>query len=104
MAEPSRCEVCDNPNAPGVTGEQPKSYVTITRHPLALEGAFDLANAAIEGEDMGTDDVPDLLIVSVSVTDRVGHMFGPDSPEALDLASRADSLLSTPAGRRRGVG
>jgi hypothetical protein len=84
-------------DAPGVTGEQPKNvapYVTITRHPLALEGAFDLANAAIEGEDMGTDDVPDLLIVSVSVTDRVGHIFGPDSPEALDLASRADSLIA----------
>jgi hypothetical protein len=84
-------------NAPGVTGDQPKfvaPYVTIIRHPLSLEGAFDLANAALEGEDMGTDDVPDLLIVSVSATDRVGHLFGPDSPEALDLASRADSLLA----------
>jgi hypothetical protein len=85
------------PRNAGVTGDQPKfapPYVTITRHPLSLEGAFDLANAALEGEDMGTDDVPDLLIVSVSVTDRVGHVFGPDSPEALDLASRADSLMA----------
>ena len=83
-------------NAPGATGDEPKlvaPMVSIARHPLSLEGAFDLANAALEGEDMGTDDVPDLLIVSVSATDRVGHLFGPDSPEALDLASRADSLI-----------
>ena len=67
--------------------------VAITQHPLALEGAFDFAEAAIDGERLGDDDTPDRLVLSVSVTDRVGHLFGPDSPEALDLSSRADSVL-----------
>jgi hypothetical protein len=67
--------------------------VAITNHPLSLEGAFDFARAALDGEQLGADDTPDLLILSISATDRVGHMFGPDSPEALDLASRADSAL-----------
>jgi Type I phosphodiesterase / nucleotide pyrophosphatase len=84
-------------NAPGNDGSEPRvraPAVGLTQHPIALEGVFDLASAALDGERLGEDDVPDLLIVSVSVTDRVGHLFGPDSPEALDLASRADSALA----------
>jgi hypothetical protein len=83
--------------APGGDGEAIKSSapsVTLIQHPLALEGLFDFARAALEGEDLGTDDVPDLLIVSISATDRVGHVFGSESPEALDLASRADSAMA----------
>jgi arylsulfatase A-like enzyme len=68
--------------------------VTLIQHPLALEGIFDFCRAAIDGEQLGADDVPDLLIVSISATDRVGHVFGAESPEALDLASRADSCLA----------
>jgi len=84
-------------NVPGGDGTEPESSapsVRLIQHPLSLEGAFDLARGALEGEALGTDDVPDLLIVSVSATDRVGHLFGPYSPEALDLASRADSLMA----------
>jgi hypothetical protein len=84
-------------NAPGGDGEAVKATapaVTLIYHPLALEGLFDFARAALEGEDLGTDDVPDLLIVSISATDRVGHLFGSESPEALDLASRADSAMA----------
>ena len=82
---------------PGGDGTEPPSAapsVRLIQHPLSQEGAFDLARGALEGEALGTDDVPDLLIVSVSVTDRVGHLFGPESPEALDLASRTDSLMA----------
>ena len=82
--------------APGSTGTSPSveaPAVELTQHPLALEGLFELAQAALDGERLGSDDTPDLLVISVSATDRVGHVFGPDSPEALDLASRADSTL-----------
>ncbi len=89
-------------------GKAVAPQVLLPYHPLALESAFEFARAAIDGEQLGADDAPDLLIVSVSVTDRVGHQFGPDSPEALDLASRADStlgaflaLLDTRVGRGR---
>ena len=84
-------------NAPGADGADVKvkaPAVALTQHPLALEGLFDFARAALEGEQLGTDDTPDLLIISISATDRVGHLFGAESPEALDLASRADSALA----------
>ncbi|HKA24043.1 MAG TPA: alkaline phosphatase family protein [Candidatus Eisenbacteria bacterium] len=58
--------------------------------PWTLTSEFAFARQAVEGEKLGADDVPDLLSLSISVTDRVGHLFGPDSPESLDLAARAD--------------
>ena len=45
-------------------------------------------------EGLGADGVPDLLILSVSVTDYVGHGYGPDSPEVLDMAHRVDARLA----------
>ena len=39
---------------------------------------------------LGLDDEPDLLVVSFSTTDYVGHNFGPDSLEQLDTLRRAD--------------
>jgi len=77
--------------APGekVTGRA----VDFAHHPLSMTSMFEFAKAAVEGEGLGADDAPDLLVISISVTDRVGHAFGPESSEALDLASRADSAL-----------
>jgi predicted AlkP superfamily pyrophosphatase or phosphodiesterase len=63
--------------------------------PWTLTREFEFARQAVEGERLGADDVPDLLSLSISVTDRVGHLFGPDSPEALDLAARADRELAS---------
>jgi predicted AlkP superfamily pyrophosphatase or phosphodiesterase len=68
--------------------------VPLDTNPFALDRLFDFAEAAVVGESLGADDVPDLLIVSVSVTDYVGHRYGPDSPEALDMAARADRRLA----------
>ena len=47
------------------------------------------------GEGLGADGVPDLLILSVSITDYIGHGYGPDSPEVLDIAHRVDARLAT---------
>jgi predicted AlkP superfamily pyrophosphatase or phosphodiesterase len=51
------------------------------------------ARAAVEARDMGGDDVPDLLTVSLSQTDRVGHDYGPLSREQLDNLLRLDAEL-----------
>ncbi len=82
---------------PVVSGPEDKrpGTVGLQSHPFALDGLFDFAEAAIAGEGLGTDDVSDLLIISVSITDLVGHQFGPDSPEALDLAARTDRRLAS---------
>lgn len=61
--------------------------------PQSIDDLFDLALAAVDAYGLGRDDEPDLLVVSVSTTDVVGHNFGPDSLEQLDLLRRADQSL-----------
>jgi arylsulfatase A-like enzyme len=62
-------------------------------HPIEGDLLFDFAEAAVSGEDLGADDVPDLLVVSVAITDEIGHRFGPASPEVLDVFARCDRRL-----------
>jgi len=53
----------------------------------------DFAIAAIDGEDLGKDDVTDFLTVSFSSTDYVGHNFGVNSKEIQDTYLRLDQDL-----------
>ncbi len=50
---------------------------------------FEMAAAAIDGEQLGQDDVPDLLAVSISTTDYVGHTW---STRSLQLDSVYEQL------------
>ncbi len=68
--------------------------IDLVSHPVSLTTLFDFAEAAIANERLGVDATPDLLVLSVSITDRVGHRYGPDSPEVLDLAHRVDARLA----------
>lgn len=61
--------------------------------PGAMEDVFALALAAVGEHGLGDDDEPDLLVVSISSTDYIGHNFGPDSLEELDMVRRADRSL-----------
>lgn len=72
-------------------GENPASGFRAT--PQASEYLLDLARAAVETFDLGGDDVPDLLSLSISGTDYVGHTFGPHSWEYLDHLIRVDRAL-----------
>lgn len=53
----------------------------------------DLAIASIEGEGLGADAICDMLCVSFSSTDYVGHSFGPKSVELEDTYIRLDKDL-----------
>ena len=53
----------------------------------------DFAIAAIEGEQLGTDAITDVLAISFSSTDYVGHNFGVDSKEVEDTYIRLDKDL-----------
>lgn len=55
---------------------------------------FDAARAAIEGETLGRDEVTDLLAISLSSTDYIGHQFGPYSKEVQDTYLRLDRDLA----------
>lgn len=74
--------------------------------PDADRVVLDLALAAAENLQLGSDEAPDLLMVSLAATDAVGHLFGPDSLErAATLAlldQRLDRFLETLWWRTRG--
>lgn len=53
----------------------------------------DFALAAIEGEALGQDNITDVLAVSFSCTDYVGHKFGVNSKEIEDTYIRLDKDL-----------
>ena len=72
-----------------------KYYTTLlTVSPAGDELTLGFANALIENELLGDDDVPDYLGVSFSSTDYVGHLFGPSSLEAEDNILRLDRILA----------
>jgi arylsulfatase A-like enzyme len=52
-----------------------------------------LAERAVIAEQMGRRDFTDVLAISFTSNDKVGHDYGPDSPEAHDLAVSADQLI-----------
>ena len=54
---------------------------------------MDFALAAIEGEGLGQDQVTDLLALSFSATDYVGHRVGPHAQETMDMYLRLDLEL-----------
>jgi predicted AlkP superfamily pyrophosphatase or phosphodiesterase len=61
--------------------------------PFGNEVLLDLTKRAIDGEQLGSGDTPGLLCVSFSSTDSVGHAWGPDSQEVLDITLRADRIV-----------
>jgi predicted AlkP superfamily pyrophosphatase or phosphodiesterase len=54
---------------------------------------LDMARQMVNSLDLGRDDAPDFLNVSLSATDRIGHRFGPLSREQLDNLLRLDREL-----------
>lgn len=54
----------------------------------------EFAIASMEGEQLGEDSLTDLLCVSYSSPDYVGHMFGPNSIEIEDTYLRLDQNIA----------
>jgi len=61
--------------------------------PLGNDLVLDVATAAIEHEQLGADAHPDLLVVSLSAHDYIGHGWGQESWEAWDAVLRLDRRL-----------
>ncbi|HEV8487376.1 MAG TPA: alkaline phosphatase family protein [Blastocatellia bacterium] len=80
-----------------VTGGEEKPgeefYKTFQYTPFASEYLADFAKAAIVGESLGSDKYPDLLAISFSTPDLVGHAYGPDSEEVEDTYVRLDGVI-----------
>ncbi|MBV8832362.1 MAG: alkaline phosphatase family protein [Acidobacteriaceae bacterium] len=76
--------------APG----SPTPYAAIPASPWGNELIERFAEEALGGEKLGQRGVTDLLTVSFSSNDYVGHRVGPDAPEVRDMAIRTDQLLA----------
>jgi predicted AlkP superfamily pyrophosphatase or phosphodiesterase len=68
-------------------------YTNLLASPWGNELIELFAESAITGEKLGQHGATDLLTVSFSSNDYVGHRVGPDAPEVHDMAIRTDQLL-----------
>jgi predicted AlkP superfamily pyrophosphatase or phosphodiesterase len=71
-----------------------KFYDQFQASPFANDHLINFARAAIENEGLGADEITDLLTISFSANDLVGHIFGPYSREVRDMTLRLDRTLS----------
>jgi predicted AlkP superfamily pyrophosphatase or phosphodiesterase len=71
-----------------------KFYDQFQASPFASDHLVNFAKSAIENEGLGADDITDLLTISFSANDLVGHSFGPYSPEVRDMTLRLDRTLA----------
>ncbi|HQR35423.1 MAG TPA: alkaline phosphatase family protein [Blastocatellia bacterium] len=62
--------------------------------PFANDHLVNFAKAVIENEQLGADDVTDLLTISFSANDLLGHAMGPYSQEVQDMTLRTDRTLA----------
>ncbi len=69
-------------------------YSQVVRSGIGNAYVLHTAQKAVEAQSLGADEYPDLLAISLSSNDYVGHRFGPYSPEALDVQVRTDRLLA----------
>jgi len=67
--------------------------VSIEASPWGNEMIEDFAEHALAAEKLGQHTGTDILAVSFSANDYVGHAVGPDAPEVRDMAIRTDRLL-----------
>jgi len=77
----------------GLPSPGPAFYQAFAVSPDSHDVLVEAAKAAIAGERLGQDDVPDLLAVSFSGTDLVFHEFGPYSWEMQDSLLRLDRAV-----------
>ena len=71
-----------------------ETYSKLPASPWGNELIEGFAEKALEGEKLGeTAGATDLLAISFSSNDYVGHIVGPDAPEVRDMAIRSDALL-----------
>jgi len=68
-------------------------YDAVANSPMGSELLLSFAKTAIEAEKLGQGEAVDLLCISFSSNDLIGHTWGPDSQEVLDVTLRSDALI-----------
>ncbi|HEX2862772.1 MAG TPA: alkaline phosphatase family protein [Lacunisphaera sp.] len=72
----------------------PAFYSALQNTPFGNEVVADFARTAIVQENLGgRPGITDILCLGFSANDHVGHLYGPDSHEVMDMVVRTDRLL-----------
>lgn len=82
------------PTFPHDPREASDPWYAFSGTPEASEYLIAAAYAVVKAEQMGTDEVPDLLVLGISGTDIVGHIWGARSWEYADNLQRIDRALT----------
>lgn len=77
----------------GSTAPDKPFYRALDYTPFSNDLLVTFAEEAIANEKLGAGDDPDVLSVSFSANDYVGHRFGPYSQEAMDITLRVDRQI-----------
>ena len=83
-----------HPNTGGRFKPGKEYYESLANSPFGNDLLLEFAKRCVVAEQLGADDVPDLLVVSFSSNDLIGHTWGPDSQEVLDVTLRSDALMA----------
>ncbi|MGI8566547.1 MAG: alkaline phosphatase family protein [Pyrinomonadaceae bacterium] len=78
----------------GATAPNKDFYDALNYSPFSNDLLLDFAKQAITNEALGADADTDVLSVSFSANDIVGHRFGPYSHEAMDMTLRVDRQIA----------
>ena len=79
----------------GATSAGRVFYAALDYSPFTNDLLVDFTEQAIVNEQLGQDDDTDVLTVSFSANDYVGHRFGPYSQEVMDVTLRTDRQIAT---------
>ncbi|HZC43569.1 MAG TPA: alkaline phosphatase family protein [Acidobacteriaceae bacterium] len=78
--------------AAGVAADVP-FFSAVGPTDAAIQYELNFAQALIQGENLGAGNVTDVLTISISSTDILGHRVGPDSPDQRQLVDQLDGNL-----------
>ncbi len=78
----------------GLKQPGPAFYADIDYSPYSNDLVLSFAEAALVNEKLGADEETDVLTVSFSANDIVGHRYGPYSHEAMDMTLRVDRQIA----------
>ena len=82
-----------HPTNGGLKTPGKKFYDAVTNTPFGSQLVLDLAKQAIDAEQLGQRDTADMLCLSFSSNDVIGHCYGPDSQEVLDITLYSDLII-----------
>jgi predicted AlkP superfamily pyrophosphatase or phosphodiesterase len=70
-------------------------YEKVGATPAAVQYEMNFAKVLVSYEKLGTHDVTDVLTLSISSTDILGHAVGPDSPKQREMIDAIDVQLNS---------